>query len=89
MIKIEIVSNGWLLTDETDPDGVKRRVVESNDTMSINPSKETMEAFVRLLWEVNDLIGPTTSRYSPHRVTIGLESGDKHSSHPDNQDDSE
>jgi len=55
----------------------------------VNPTKETMEAFVRLLWEVNDLIGPTTSRYSPHRVTIGLEPGDKHSSHPDNQEDAE
>jgi hypothetical protein len=89
MIKIECVDNGWLLTDETDPDGPRRRVVESNDVMRINPSKETMEAFVRLLWEVNDLIGPTTSRYSPHRVTIGLEPGDKHESHPDNQEDPE
>lgn len=81
MIKIECVDNGWLLTDETDPDGPRRRVVESNDVMRINPSKETMEAFVRLLWEVNDLIGPTTSRYSPHRVTIGLEPGDKYQDH--------
>ncbi|NBW19148.1 MAG: hypothetical protein EBR82_65345 [Caulobacteraceae bacterium] len=89
MIKIECVDNGWLLTDETDSDGPRRRVVETRDTASINPTKETMEAFVRLLWEVNDLIGPTTSRYSPHRVTIGLEPGDKHSSHPDNQEDAE
>jgi len=89
MIKIECVDNGWLLTDETDPDGPRRRVVETHDTIVVNPTKETMEAFVRLLWEVNDLIGPTTSRYSPHRVTIGLEPGDKHSSHPDNQEDAE
>lgn len=89
MIKIECVDNGWLLTDETDPDGHRRRVVESNDGMMVNPSKETMEAFCRLLWEVNDLIGPSTSRYSPHRVSITLQPGDKHSSHPDNQEDPE
>ena len=78
MIKIECVDNGWLLTDETDPDGPRRRVVESNDAMMVNPTKETMEAFCRLLWEVNDLIGPSTSRYSPHRIHISLKAGDKH-----------
>jgi hypothetical protein len=87
MIKIETVDNGWLLTDETDPDGPRRRVVESNDTTSVNPTKETMEAFCRLLWEVNDLIGPTTSRYSPHRVMIKIEKGDKYWESNDNENE--
>lgn len=78
MIKIETVENGWIITDETDPDGPRKVVVESNEATRINPSKETMEAFCGLLWRVNELIGPSTSRYSPHRLNISLEPGDKH-----------
>jgi len=78
MIKIEIVENGWLITDETDPDGPRKLVFQRDDAVAINPSQETMEAFVELLWRVNDLIGPTTSRYSPHRLKISLEPGDKY-----------
>jgi hypothetical protein len=78
MIKIETVDNGWIITDETDPDGPRKFVVECEDLLSINPSLETMESFCSLLRRVNDLIGPTTSRYSPHRLKISLEPGDKH-----------
>lgn len=78
MIKIEIVENGWLITDESDPDGPRKLVVQRDDDVAINPSQQTMEAFVELLWRVNDLIGPTTSRYSPHRLKISLEPGDKY-----------
>lgn len=80
MIKIETVENGWLITDETDPEGSKRLVVECYEMHSINPPEKTMEAFCGLLWLVNDLIGPTTSRYSKHRVHISLQPGDKHDS---------
>lgn len=80
MIKIEIVENGWLITDETNPDGPRKLVIECNEVVTINPSQETMEAFCGLLWRVNDLIGPTTSRYSPHRLKISLEPGDKYDS---------
>ena len=78
MIKIETVENGWLITDETDPDGPRRLVVECENPFTANPTKETMDAFCGLLWRVNDLIGPSTSRYSPHRIKISLEPGDKH-----------
>ena len=78
MIKIEIVENGWLITDETDPDGPRKLVFQRDDDVAINPSQQTMEAFVELLWRVTDLIGPTTSRYSPHRLKISLEPGDKY-----------
>ena len=78
MIKIETVDNGWIITDETDPDGPKKLVVECEDLLHINPSLETMESFCSLLRRVSDLIGPSTSRYSPHRLKISLEPGDKH-----------
>ena len=77
MIKIETVDNGWLITDESDPDGPRRLVVECENPFTPNPSRETMEAFVELLWRITDLIGPTTSRYSPHRIKISLVKGDK------------
>jgi hypothetical protein len=77
MIKIEAVDNGWIITDETDPDGPNKVVVQADGVRSINPSQETMEAFVDLLWRVNNLIGPTTSRYSSHRLSIDLVKGDK------------
>jgi hypothetical protein len=76
MIKIECADNGWILTDET-INGSKWLVVKRNDDDVINPSRETMEAFVDLLWRITDLIGPTTSRYSPQRIKISLEAGDK------------
>jgi len=31
----------------------------------------------RLLFTINDLIGPTTSRYSEHRIYVRIEPGDK------------
>lgn len=86
MIKIECADNGWILTDDT-INGSKWLVVKRNDDDLINPSQETMESFVELLWRVNELIGPTTSRYSPYRLSIKLEPGDKHKSHPDNQEE--
>ena len=78
-LTIEMVSNGWLLTDESDSEMPKRHVFEDAGSDSIiNPSKDTMQAFSRLLWAVNDLIGPTTSRYSKHRLHISLKKGDKY-----------
>jgi len=77
MIKIECADNGWILIDET-INGSKWLVVKRKEDDVMNPSLETMETFVELLWRVNDLIGPTTSRYSPHRLSIGLKPGDKY-----------
>lgn len=79
MIKIEMTGNGWILKDDSDPDMPKKMVFEDIGRGSpINPDKVTMEAFTRLLWSINDLIGPTTSRYSKHRLHISLKKGDKY-----------
>lgn len=79
MIKIEMTGNGWILQDDSDPDMPKKVVFEDTGRGSaINPDKVTMEAFTRLLWAINDLVGPTTSRYSKHRLHISLKKGDKY-----------
>lgn len=79
MIKIEMVGNGWIVTDEADPDSPRRIVFEDAGSGStLNPDKGTMDTFVRLLWALNDLMGPSTSRYSQHRIHIGLKRGDKY-----------
>lgn len=80
MIKIKMVSNGWILEDHTDSEFTKRYAFEHMDDFR-NGEKSEVEAFVRLLWALNDLYGPTTSRYSEHRVAIRIEKGDKCDDH--------
>ena len=80
MIKIELVSNGWLIEDHSDPEFTKRAVFEHAEEFH-DSEKSEVEAFVRLLWLLNDMIGPTTSRYSEHRVAIRIEKGDKCDDH--------
>jgi hypothetical protein len=86
MLKIEVVQNGWLLTDESDPEMVQKYVFQEREDGYLY-EKNSAEAFAGLLWRIKDLIGPTDSRYSAHRVYIEIKPGDKHSSHPDNQED--
>lgn len=80
MIKIDMVSNGWILEDHSDPEFTKKLVFEHADGFN-NSEKSEVETFVRLLWVLNDLIGPSTSRYSQHRVAIRIEKGDKCDDH--------
>lgn len=79
MIKIEMVANGWILEEHSDLDFPRKTVFEDAGKGSqFEPDKDTMDAFVRLLWAVNDLMGPSTSRYSKHRIHISLKRGDKY-----------
>lgn len=79
MIKIEIVNNGWVMTDEHCAEMPRKLVFEDTGNGDlVNPSKDTLESFMRLLWSVNEAIGPTTSRYSKHRIHISLKRGDKY-----------
>jgi hypothetical protein len=80
MIKIQYCENGWILThaEEGEPD----RLYVFSHTGS---DQSEVEAFRDLLATVDDIYGPTTSRYSEHRIYIRIEPGDKHSSHPDNR----
>lgn len=80
MIKIESVENGWVLTDERDPQYPVKFVYKESLGANFYHSKETMKSFCELLWKVNEIIGPNTSRYHPHRVHISLKRGDKYES---------
>jgi hypothetical protein len=84
MIKIQYATNGWLLTLVEEGEIDKLYVFSHGDS-----EQSEIEAFRELLTAVHDIYGPTTSRYSEHRIYIRIEPGDKHSSHPDNQEDVE
>jgi hypothetical protein len=81
-VTIKYCENGWLLThvEEGEPD---RLFVFSHN----GSDQSEVEAFRDLLVTVDDIYGPTTSRYSEHRIYIKIQPGDKHSSHPDNQEE--
>ena len=79
MIKIERAMNGWILKQEDEDEHLY--VFDEGETEG-----EAAEGFSRLLWRIKEMCGPSESRYSAHRVMIHIEPGDKHSSHPDNQE---
>lgn len=76
MLKIRMVTNGWILEDHDDAEMTRYHVFEHAEEWR-DGEKAEVEAFVRLLWTLNDLYGPTTSRYSKHRVSIRIVKGDK------------
>lgn len=82
MIKIQYAENGWLLTHSEEGEPDRLHVFSHND----NEQTEA-EAFRDLLATVDSIYGPSSSRYSEHRIYIRIEPGDKHSSHPDNQEE--
>lgn len=85
MIKIEQASNGWIVKHQFDGEPEEVFVFENGNDSEL----DNAEAFADVLWKIKSLCGPQESRYSAHRVMIHLEPGDKHSSHPDNQEDAE
>jgi len=85
MIKIERAMNGWIIRHKEEDEPLDLHVFSTCD----HSERETAEAFADMLWKIKELIGPVESRYSAHRVMITIQPGDKHSSHPDNQEDAE
>lgn len=72
MITIEQVDGGWIISDtDMEEPLLSRQVVEVMD------SESDVEAFLRVLWVLNDAAGPMTSRYSEKRVHITTLPGDK------------
>lgn len=65
-VTITRCQNGWIV--ESSADGPF--VFGSSDD-------DEVEDFIEVLWEVNAQIGPTTSRWSPKRVSIEVRPGDK------------
>jgi len=81
MIKIETASNGWIVRHDVEGEGEHVYVFCEGDS-----DEDTAKGFMSLLHYIKSVCGPHESRYSPYRVMIHIEPGDKHSSHPDNQD---
>lgn len=73
MILIKQVINGWILEDKTDEEMPRTFVFSEGET-----EKSACEGFASLLWQLNDIYGPTTSRYSAHRIHIKIRPGDKY-----------
>jgi hypothetical protein len=76
-MKIEITTaeNGWIIKEQLE-EGEHRsglHVFWHDDS-----DKLQAEAFADLLWKIKDLLGPSESRYSQHRVMIEIEAGDKY-----------
>ena len=81
-VTIETAVNGWLIRTESEfPEGRSGLYVFSHsDSMD---DTEEVNAFARVLWCLNDLIGPTTSRHSKARVYVEVKPGDKHDDYTD------
>lgn len=72
-VSIAPARNGWVLT-------IRRPQDEEPETAVYQESydhEDEIEAFADLLWFLNDEYGPSTSRYSPKRIVIRIEPGDK------------
>lgn len=83
MIKIERADNGWIVRHQCEDEPESVYVFDTGD----DSERDIAEAFADVLWRIIALCGPHESRYSAHRVMIRIEPGDKHSSHPDNQEE--
>jgi len=81
-LTIETATNGWLIRTKPDfpddrPELYAFSFVDSAD------DTEEVKAFAQVLWHLNSLIGPTTSRYSKARIYVEVKPGDKHDDYPD------
>ncbi|MBR9701059.1 hypothetical protein GOV11_04295 [Candidatus Woesearchaeota archaeon] len=76
----ERTENGWTL---------KANDGETETSLSYGAEDQSeVQLFCSLLNDLDYLVGPSTGRYSPQRIVIKVESGDKHSSYvePQNYD---
>lgn len=79
VITIKSVSNGFVLEYFDGEDNITEVVESSNES-----EDSEVDAFAGLLWKINSLIGPSTSRYSNKRIYVEVKPGDKNPAHEDN-----
>lgn len=76
-VTIEMAANGWLIRTQSDfPEDMPETFVYSH--VDDFDDTDEVKAFAKVLWRVNDLIGPTTSRHSKARIYVEVKPGDKH-----------
>lgn len=71
--EIRRARNGWILKVER-PSVVDG---EPNEVVHEERHDDEVECFANFLRSLNDEFGPSTSRYSPKRVCVRVEPGDK------------
>lgn len=81
---IETAANGWLIRKEADATDDRSELHVFSHSDSVDDTAE-VNAFARVLWCLNDLIGPTTSRHSKARVYVEVKPGDKHEDYKDDK----
>ena len=71
--EIRRARNGWILKVERPSfeDG------EPDEVVCEERHEDEIECFSDFLWALNEELGPSTSRYSPKRICIRVEPGDK------------
>jgi hypothetical protein len=74
MIKINSALNGWILETDSHGETPETYVFSHNDC-----EEQEIKAFAQLLNTIRDLIAPSTSRYSEHRIYVDIRPGDKYS----------
>jgi hypothetical protein len=76
MLKIKEADNGWIVETIESNDSVREYVFQFDDCQGVG-AKTDVEAFREVLWKINELLGPSTSRYSEQRIYIKIDKGDK------------
>ena len=76
-ITIEMAANGWLIRTQPDHPEDRSETYVYSHADSFNDTDE-VKAFAEVLWRINDLIGPETSRHSVARIYVEVKPGDKY-----------
>jgi len=76
VITIKVADNGFILshtvTFDNDPPDHTDYVYQNNE------EDDGLSAMADMLRTINDLLGPSTSRYSKERIYVNIEPGDKY-----------
>ena len=72
-IEIRHATNGWILKAEVP----SSEGVEVNEVVWQEKHEDEVECFADFLRTLDEEFGPSTSRYSPKRIVVRVEPGDK------------
>lgn len=75
---INTVNNGFVVEYKSIHEDKDHSDIEVFEVL-LETQEERALTMQRLLYHINDLIGPSSSRYDEHRVYVEIKPGDKHS----------
>jgi hypothetical protein len=76
MITVKTAINGWVLELQSNGESIETYVFSYQDDLS---DEDEVKTFASLLRRIDSLIGPSTGRYSEHRIYVDVRPGDKYS----------